>query len=52
MRVAKVVGVIIGVLLLVILVPVVLGMIGRSPIIILVVIAMGAVTGVVLWRRR
>jgi hypothetical protein len=52
MRVAKVLGMIVGVLLLLILIPVALGTISRSPIFILVVIALGAVTGVILWMRR
>jgi hypothetical protein len=52
MRVEKVLGVIVGVLLLVIFVPVALGIISRSPIFILIVIALGAVTGAVLWGRR
>jgi len=52
MRVAKVLGVIVGVLVLVIIVSVALGMISRSPLFIVVVIALGAVTGVLLWGRR
>ena len=52
MRVVKVLCVIVGVLVLVIAAPVALGMISRSPLFIPLVIALTAVMGIVLWRRR
>jgi len=52
MRIAKILGAIMGALLLLILIPVALGMISRSPMFVLVVIALCAVTVLIVWMRR